>query len=195
MLILGSRHLGKPVMSLQTGARLGVTERALIDPTNLTVAAYEVVGPLLTEHPTYLRVAEIREVGTVGMIIDGNDDLIGLDDVIRIKQLHEIDVKLIGMPVIDETKRRLGRVSDYTLESGGFVIKQLHVKRGVIRGITETSLLIHRGQVVRMTDNEIIVKTTAQRGAVEPVKVARRHDYVNPFRQPTPQTESTSDAS
>ncbi len=195
MLILGSRYLERPVMSLQTGARLGVTERALIDPTNLTVAAYEVVGPLLTEHPTYLRVAEIREIASLGMIVDSNDDLIGLDDVIRIKQLHEIDFQLLSMPVIDENKRKLGKVSDYTLESESYVIEQLHVKRGVIRGITETSLLIHRAQVVRVTDNEIIVKSTAKRIEAEPVMIAKRHDYVNPFRQSTPQTESASDAS
>lgn len=195
MLILGSRYIGKPIMSLQTGGRLGVAERALIDPTNLTVAAYEVVGPLVTDHPTYLRVAEIREIASIGMIIDSNDDLIGLDDVIRIKQLHEIDFGLINMPVIDESKRRLGKVSDYTLESNSFVIEQLHVRRGVIRGITETSLLIHRAQVVKVTDNEIIVKSTAKKVSTEPIKVARRHDYVNPFRQPTPQTESASDAS
>lgn len=193
MLILGSRYLERPVMSLQTGARLGVTERALIDPTNLTVAAYEVGGPLLTEHPTYLRVAEIREIASIGMIIDSNDDLIGLDDVIRIKQLHEIDFRLLDMPVIDENKRKLGKVSDYTLESNSFVIEQLHVKRGVIRGITETSLLIHRGQVIRVTDNEIIVKSTAKKVAVEPVTVAKRTEYVNPFRQPAPQVESTID--
>lgn len=195
MLILGSRYIGRPVMSLQTGARLGVTEKALIDPTNLTVAAFEIVGPLLTEHPTYLRVGDIREIASIGMIIDGNDELIGLDDVIRVKQLHDIDFELINMPVIDETKRRLGKVSDYTLESGSYVIEQIHVKRGIIRGITETSLLIHRAQVVRVTDNEIIVKTTAKKVASEPVTVARRHDYVNPFRQSSPQTESASDAS
>lgn len=195
MLILGSRYIGRPVMSLQTGARLGVTEKALIDPTNLTVAAFEIVGPLLTEHPTYLRVGDIREIASIGMIIDGNDELIGLDDVIRVKQLHDIDFELINMPVIDETKRRLGKVSDYTLESGSYVIEQIHVKRGIIRGITETSLLIHRAQVVRVTDNEIIVKTTAKKVASEPVTVTRRHDYVNPFRQSSPQTESASDAS
>lgn len=182
-------------MSLQTGGRLGIAERALIDPTNLTVAAYEVTGPLVTEHPTYLRVAEIREIATIGMIVDSNDDLIGLDDVIRIKQLHDIDFGLIDMLVIDESKRKLGKVSDYTLETNSFVIEQLHVRRGVIRGITETSLLIHRSQVVKVTDNEIIVKSTAKKVSAEPVKVARRHDYVNPFRQPAPQTESAIDAS
>jgi len=194
MLVLGSRYLNTPVMSLQTGARLAHTQRALIDPANLTVAAYEVAGPLLAESPSYLRVAEIREIAPIGMIIDSNDDFIGPDDVIRIKQLLDIDFALINMPVIDETKRKLGKVEDYTIETGGFVIEQIHVKRGVLKGITDTSLLIHRAQIVRVTDNEIIVKSTAKKVASEPVKVAKRYDYANPFRQVTPQVESTSDA-
>ena len=194
MLVLGSRYLNTPIMSLQTGARLALTQRALIDPTNLTVAAYEVVGPLLAESPSYLRVAEIREIAPIGMIIDSNDDFIGPEDVIRIKQLLDIDFALINMPVIDESKRKLGKVEDYTVETGGFVIEQIHVKRGVLKGITDTSLLIHRAQVVRVTDNEIIVKSTAKKVASEPVKVAQRYDYANPFRQATPQVESASDA-
>lgn len=195
MLILGSRNIGKPVMSLQTGSRLGIASRALFDPTNLTIAAYEVTGPLVHTRPTYLRVNEIREVGNIGIIIDSNDDLVELDDVIRIKQLHEIDFPLLDMPVIDESKRKLGKVSDYTIETGSFVVEQLHVRRGIIKGITETSLLINRSQVVKVTDNEIIVKTTAKK-VVEPVTESRRHEYVNPFRQqPAPQTESASDAS
>jgi len=189
MLMLGSRLHDTPVMSLQTGTRLARVTTPIIDPSNLKIVAYEVDGPLLAERPSFLRTDEIREMGSIGMIIDSNDELIGLDDVIKIKKLHTLAFKLIGMPVIDELKHKLGKVEDFTIETGSFVIQQLDVKRGFLQGITSAGLLIHRSQIVEINDNAIIVKTTAKKIASEPVMEATRHDYVNPFRNPNPQTE------
>ena len=116
MLILGSRLNETPVLSLQTGTTLAHTTRALIDPSNLTVAAYQVDGPLLNMQPSFLRVNEIRENGSLGMIIDSSDDLVGLDDVIRLHALYDLNFELVGMPVLTEQRQKLGKVEDYTLD-------------------------------------------------------------------------------
>jgi len=193
MLVLGSRLHETPVMSLQTGTRLATTGTPLINPANLKIVAFELEGPLLTERPSFLRVADIRELSGVGMIIDSSDELLALDDVIKIKELHELDFKLVGMTVIDEHKKKLGKVEDYTIETGSFVIEQLNIKHGIIRGLTDTGLLVHRSQIVEINDNAIIVKSTAKKLSVAPVMQAVRHEYVNPFRSPQPeQTDSNN---
>jgi uncharacterized protein YrrD len=193
MLILGSRLHDTPVMSLQTGGRLARIGAPIIDPAKLTIVAYEVDGPLISEHPSFLRTDDIREMGTIGMIIDSTDELVGLHDVIKLEKLHELNFKLVGMPVIDTHKHKLGKVDDYTIETGGFVIQQLNVKRGILKGITDTGLLIHRSQIVEINDNAIVVKST-KKTSPEPVMEAVRHEYVNPFRgtaaAPQPEPES-----
>lgn len=181
MLILGSRLHDTPVMSLQTGTRLARTGLPVIDPANLKIIAYEVDGPLLTEHPSFLRTDEIREMGAIGMIIDSTDELVGLHDVIKIEKLHKQKFVLVGMQVIDEHKHKLGKVDDYTVETGDFIIQQLNVRRGGIKGITDTALLIHRSQITEINDNAIIVKSTKKK-LPEPVMEKVKHDYVNPFR-------------
>lgn len=189
MLILGSRLHDTAVMSLQTGTRLARIGKPLIDPANLKIVAYEVDGPLLTEHPSFLRTDDIREMGTVGMIIDSTDELVGLHDVIKLEELHASNFQLVGMLVIDEHKHKLGKVDDYTLETGGFIIQQLNVKRGIIKGLTDTGLLIHRSQITEINDKAIIVKSTKKK-LPTPVMEAVRHEYVNPFRGTTaPQPE------
>lgn len=188
MLILGSRFNDTPVMSLQTGTRLARTSVPLIDPTNLRIMAYQVDGPLLTEHPSFLRTDDIREMGAVGMIIDSTDELIGLHDVIKLEALHELNFGLVGMPVIDEHKHKLGKVEDYTLETSNFVIQQLNVRRGLIKSLTDTGMLIHRSQITEINDNAIIVKS-AHNKIPSPVMEATRKAYVNPFRSNAPQTE------
>jgi len=187
MLVLGSRLNETPVMSLQTGTRLAVTGTPLIDPSNLKIMAFELDGPLLTETPSFLRVADIREVSGIGMIIDSSDELLGLDDVIKIKQLHELGFQLIGMNVIDEHNRKLGKVDNYTLETGSFVIQQLNVRHGIFRGLTDTGLLIHRTQITEINDKAIVVKSTAKKLPASPVMEATRHEYVNPFRHAQPE--------
>lgn len=188
MLVLGSRLHDTPVMSLQTGTRLAKVSAPIINPANLKIVAYEVDGPLLGEHPSFLCTDDIREMGTLGMIIDSADEFVGPNDVIKLKELRELDFQLVGMPVVDEHKHKLGKVDDYTLETKGFVIQQLNVKRGLLRGFNDTGLLIHRSQIAEINDHVIIVKTTAKK-SVEPVMEATRHEYVNPFRGTAPQPE------
>ncbi len=178
-------------MSLQTGTRLAQTSTPLINPEDLKIIAFELEGPLLTEKPSFLRVADIREMSGIGMIIDSSDELIGLDDVIKIKQLYELDFNLIGMNVIDEHKHKLGKVANYTIETGSYVIQQLDVKQGIIRSLANTGVLIHRSQIIEINDNFIIVKSTAKKVTVIPTVEAPQRDFVNPFRQPSPQPEQT----
>lgn len=187
MLILGSRLLNTPVMSLQTGTRLATTEKPVIDPSNLRVLAYEIQGPLLSEHPSFIRTNDIREYGRLGMIIDSNDELIGLNDVINIKKVHSLNFNLIGLNVIDEHKRKLGKVGDYTLDTGDFLIQQLNVRRGFLKGLTDTGFLVNRTQIIEINNTTIVIKAPTIKSA-EPVMNATRKEFVNPFRQPSPQT-------
>jgi uncharacterized protein YrrD len=189
MLLPGTQLAGTPVMGLQTGTKLAQISTPLIDPANLAIVAYQVEGPLLSEHPSYLRIADVREIGQIGMIIDSADEFIGLDDVIKIKKLHDLHFKLIGLPVIDQTKHRLGKVEDYSIDADSFIIQQLHVKRSILQGFSETTALINRSQIIEINDEHIVVRTTAKK--IEPVMEASRREYVNPFRSSSPQPDTT----
>ncbi|TAL14159.1 hypothetical protein EPN95_04100 [Patescibacteria group bacterium] len=189
MLLAGSQLIQTPVLSLQTGAKLAVANIPLIDPTNLKIVAYVLEGPLLTEQPSLLRTDDIRELSTIGMIVDSSDEFIGLEDVIKIEKLYHLGFNLLGMNVVDETKHKLGKVEDYSVESDNFVIQQLNVKRGILKALTETSLLVHRSQIVEINDHNIIVRTTAKK--LEAVAKPERLSYVNPFRSSSPQAENS----
>lgn len=190
MLILGSRLLKTPVMSLQTGGQLAVTSRPIIDPADLRIHAYELEGPLLTQSPSFVRTADIREYGRLGMIIDSADELIGISDVIKIESLYGLGFPLIGLNVIDSNRRKLGKVSDYTIDSDTYVVQQLDVKRGLLRGISDTGLLINRSQILEINNTDIVVKT-ATTSSTMPVMKAIRGEFINPLRpQGTQQSAS-----
>lgn len=185
MLLLGSRLLHSPVMGLQTSSELARTSRSIIDPRTLTIVAYELDGPLLDSPIALLRIADIREISDIGMIVDSSDEFVAPDDIIKLQQVYEYDFDLVGLAVIDERKRKLGKVTDYTIDSASFVIEQLTVKRPLIHSFNDTELLIHRRQIVEVSNEAIVVRSGEVKP--EPLRQAVRN-YTNPFRSAQPES-------
>lgn len=181
MLTSASQLINVPIMSLQTGSELARTTSAVIDPRTLTVIAYEVSGPLLDQHPSFLRVEDVREQSNIGLIVDSSDEFVGLDDVIKLKEVYEFGFEIVGLPVVDEKGKKLGKVDGFTIELDSFVIQQINVRRPILKSLGDVELLIHRSQIVKVSDTAITVKAGTINA--EPVKAAVS-TYVNPFRQP-----------
>lgn len=175
-------------MGLQTGTKLAIAKAPIIDPSNLKIIAYEVDGPLLAERPSFIRIADVRELSDVGMIIDSNDEFVGVKDVIALRKIYELNFSLIGLIVIDEIGHKLGKVDDYSLDTDSFIIQQLNVKHGIIKSFANTGLLIHRSQIVEINDHNIVVRTTAKK--LDPITKPGHLSYMNPFRSTTPQTDN-----
>lgn len=185
--------MNTPVMSLQTGSELGYTIRPIISPHKLSIIAFELQGINLDYSPTLLRVEDIREIGPMGMIIDSSDELIGVHDVIKIKETYELDFNLIGLKVIDDKKKNVGKVIGYTLDASSFIIQQLRIKRPLLHSLGDTELLIHHSQIVKITDDLIVVKSPKIRHK-DPVVEPTGQVFENPFRKPQQTSPETIDS-
>lgn len=186
MLISQQRLLKTPVMSLQTGAELAVVERIIIDPRDLTITAYQLEGPMLDQKPSFLRPADVRELSNLGFIVDSSDEFVALNDVIRIQEVYNFNFYLIGLEVIDDKKKKLGKVESYNIDSSSFSIEQLVVKRPLLRSFNETELLIGRTQIIEVRDTYIKVKSAT----LEAPRTSKVAEYANPFRQSSVQPEA-----
>lgn len=186
MLISFERFIDTPVMSLQTGSELARTSKILIDPRDLTIVAYELIGPMLDQRPSFLRPVDVRELSNLGLIVDSSDEFVGIDDVIRIKQVHDYHFDLMGLDVIDERKKKLGKVHGFSVDSASFSVQQLAVKRPLLKSFGETELLINRSQVVEVRETHLSVRT-ATTDATEKTSI---RDYANPFRNASVQPEA-----
>lgn len=191
MLLLGSKLIGTSIMGIQTGTKLAITKIPIVDPANLKIIAYEIDGPLLAERPAYLLIADVRELSSIGMIIDSSDEFVGIDDVIALKKVAEMNFRLVGLHVVDDTKKKLGKVTDYIVDTNSFVIQQLRVQQKILKSITNTELLIHRSQIIEINNTTIIVRSAIKK--VESQEKVDKLVYVNPFRaaSPAPQTNNT----
>lgn len=191
MLIVSDRLLNAPVLGLQTGGELARTKEAIIDPATLKILAYELSGPLLSAHPSLLRISDVREISDIGLIVDSSDEFVSVDDVIKLGDIYRLNFRLVGMPVIDEKRKKLGKVNGYTIDTTSFIVHQLNIKRPFLKSLSDTELLIHRSQITEINNNEIIVRSEAD--TPEPLMESVRGSYVNPFRgKPTPEQPSTN---
>lgn len=186
MLITGERLLDTPVLGLQTGAELARTKEAVIDPSNLKILAYELSGPLLDADPSLLRIADIREISDIGIIVDSSDEFVGVKDVIKLGEIYDLHFRPVGMLVIDIKGSKLGKVNGYTINTLDFLVYQLSIKRPFLKSFNDTELLIHRSQITEINDKAIIVNAEAE--TPEPLLESVKGSYINPFRNnPTPE--------
>lgn len=180
MLLADSRLMNAPVMGLQTGTELARTSKAIVDPRTLEIVAYELTGPLLDTHPSLIRIVDVREFSDIGLIVDSSDEFVAPADIIKLNEVYKLDFDPVGMNVIDEKKHKLGKVDGYTIETGGFIIQQLSVKRPFLKSFTDTQLLIHRTQINEINNSEIIVNSETK---PQPLLETVHSAYHNPFRK------------
>ena len=192
MILLESTLNDIPIMGVQTGSELAQLSTAIIDPATLSIVAYVVSGRLLTHHPSYLRIADIRELSDIGVIIDSIDEFIEPGDVIKIDEIVRLQFALKDMRVRDEKGTNLGKVVDFTIDTGSFYIQQLTVRRPLMRSLTDTELLVHRTQIIEINDKAIVVHSQAK--VPEPERTEVVGSYVNPFRKPDSVTDTIDQA-
>jgi len=175
-------------MSLQTGGELARTTSPIIDPRKMVIVAFYVEGKLLETSPSILHVSDIRELSDIGLIIDDSDKLMGTDGLVRLQEIIDFHFTLNGIKVVDERGHKLGKVSDYSIEPEGYTIQQLYTEQSIIKSLSQVSNVIHRSQIVSVTNEKIVVRSaTVPTEEVE--QKALSQAFVNPFRQ-KPQHEA-----
>ena len=190
MLVWQHRLLNTPIVSLQTGGTLGLLQAPIIDPKNLKLEAFYCEGPLIREDNAVLYSEDIREYGELGALVNDADVIMPLDeDLVRLQQLTEKNFQLIGKKVVTEKGHKLGKITDYTIETDSFIVIKLHVKKPLFQGINDSSFFVDRTQIRKITDDTIVVAEADMKDTpvIQTGNVVREK-IENPFRKPMPET-------
>lgn len=176
-------------MSLQTGTKIAFISKAVVDPMELKISAFYLEDRFDKKAENFLMTKDIREFGPMGAIIDSSDELVNKDDVLSLQKLLDINMNLIGMQVIDENKKKLGKVSDFAINSKDFYIWQLHIAHGLIKSLSSVGSIIARSQIVEVTDSHVVVKPPEEK-LPSGVKL-KNQVFINPFATSSPPSESS----
>jgi uncharacterized protein YrrD len=182
MLVSIDHLIGTPIMSLQTGTKLAETTAAIVDPRSLAIAAFYVEGPGLDASPSILHPSDIRELSDIGMIVDSTEKLMSLEGLVRLQEIVDFGFELLGLKVIDEHKRKLGKVASYSVETVSYSVMQVYTEQSLIRSLSTTGNTIHREQIISVNNELMVVQSPTIRGGVAKVAEDAGKAFVNPFR-------------
>jgi sporulation protein YlmC with PRC-barrel domain len=185
MLLIGSKLLGYPVLSLHVGGEIARTVEPIIDPEGLKIIGYTLDGKLIrNEVGDILDVSSVREFAPQGMIVDSIDEFVNVQDVVRMDKVMSLNFKLVGLKVTTEDGENLGKVSDYTLDTESFMIYQLIVRRPALKSLVDPELTINRSQIMEVDDYKVVVKNEKKKVSVKEATKDFKPNFVNPFREP-----------
>lgn len=184
MLVYNSRLIGTPVLSVQAGAPIAQISAAIVDPDNLKIIAFHLSGPLVESNANnILGIPSIREYSNYGIVIDSIDELVSPDDVIKIKQILDLNFDLLSLKVETRKGSKLGQLIDFTVNSEDFLIQQIVVKRPIVKRLLDPELIISRKEIVEVTDYKIIIKDEEKVLKSRAEKEDFVPNFVNPFRE------------
>ena len=104
-------------------------------------------------------VDDISQLTPRGLVIDHDELLMSHDeDMVRLKKITDLNFQLIGKDVETESGRKVGRVTRYAVDTKSFGIMQINVAQPMTVNFGKAEVIIHRNQIMNVTDKKIIVK-------------------------------------
>lgn len=187
MLVISSKLIGTPILSIQASGPIGRIAESIVDPNTLKIIAFRLEGgPIPRSGANLLDVSSIREYSTLGMVIDSIDELVGTEDVVKLAKILKLNFSLIGLKVETKKGSKLGKVIDYTVTPDDFTIQQLIVKRPTLKSFIDPELTIHRKEIIEITDYKVIIKDEEKVLKEKAKKEDFVPNFVNPFREQQP---------
>lgn len=156
MLQLSGSFLNATVLSLRSGGPVATIVAPLINPNSLKVEGFYCTDRF-DKRELLLLHQDIRDVLPQGIVVNDHDVLVEPDDLIRLREIIELNFSLIGKQVVTLDKEKVGKVSDYAIETGSMIIQKIYVSQSIFKSLSTGSLSIDRNQINEITDKQVII--------------------------------------
>lgn len=156
MLQLSGLIVNRPVMSLRTGGQVATAMKPIINPNNLKIEGFYCIDRF-DNSQLILLCQDIRDTIPQGYVIDDHDVLAEPEELVRLKDVLKLQFELIGKPIQTVSKDKVGKVSDYAVESSSMYIQKIYAAQSIFKSLTGGSLSIDRSQINEITDRRIII--------------------------------------
>lgn len=186
MLIYRNNFIGTTVFSMEIPGPIGRVAELVTDPDGLKIIAMRLEGPTVNKGLDFLDTRSIREYSELGIIIDSVDELVGSDDIAKLRKVLDLHFDLIDLKVETKKHSKLGKIIDFTFSMEDFKVKQLIVKRPLMKSFVDPELIIPRQEIIEITDYKVIVKDEEQTIRARAENEDFVPNFVNPFRKTEP---------
>jgi sporulation protein YlmC with PRC-barrel domain len=168
MLKLSQSFLGIDILSLRTGGVIATTTKPIINPNNLKIEGWYVVDRF-NDSTLILLSSEIRDMLPQGLVVNDHEALSEAEDLVRLHDILNLRFELLGKAVVTEKGSRVGKVSDYAVETSSLIIKKLYVSQSLIKNFSGGTLSVDRTQIIEITNRRIVIEDPAAKARVRAV--------------------------
>ncbi len=162
MLQLSGMIINHPLLSLRTGTQVGIVQAPLVNPNNLKIEGFYCHDDE-SRRQLILVAQDIRDVLPQGIVVNDQDVLTEPEELVRLKDIMAENFELIGKHVETTDKTKLGKVSDYAVETSSMYIQKIYVSQSIFKNFSGSNLGIDRTQIVEITDKKIVVQDLRQK--------------------------------
>jgi sporulation protein YlmC with PRC-barrel domain len=166
MLQLSAALLNKSVMSLRTGQPIAIVTAAIFNPNNLKIEGFY-CQDRFDKRELILLYQDIREVLPIGYVVNDFEVLVDPDELVRLKEVLELNYEIIGKPVQTISKEKVGKVSDFATETETMFVQKLYVSQSIFKSLTGGALSIDRTQINEITPKKIIINELTKKAPAQ----------------------------
>jgi sporulation protein YlmC with PRC-barrel domain len=92
-----------------------------------------------------------------GIVVNDQDALTDPDELVRLKDVLNLNFDVMGRQVVTTTQHKIGKVTEYAVEVEGLYIQKIYVSQSIFKSLSSGNLGIDRSQIVEITDKHIII--------------------------------------
>jgi hypothetical protein len=151
----------KSVLSLRVSSAIATITAPIINPNNLKIEGFY-CQDRYDKKELVLLYQDIRDMLPQGYVVNDHDVLVEPEELVRLKDVLELNFELIGKPIITISKDKVGKVSDYATETETMFIQKIYASQSIIRSLSGGSLSIDRTQINEITPTKIIINDLLQ---------------------------------
>lgn len=156
MLQLSGAFTNKSVLSLRTGTPVATIGEPIINPNNLKIEGFY-CQDTFSKQALVLLYQDIRDLLPQGFVVDDHDVLAEPRELVRLKDVMNLNFKLLGKPVETASKEKIGKVGDFAVEVESMYIQKLYVTQSVFKSLTNGSLSVDRSQIIEITNRRVVI--------------------------------------
>jgi len=162
MLQLSASLLNKPVLSLRTGTPVATVTAPIINPDNLKIEGFH-CDDRFDKKRLVLLWQDVRDIVDNGYVVNDHDVLVEAEELVRLKSVIELRFDLIGKQVVTVDKEKVGKASDYAVDTNSMYIQKIYVAQSILKSLTGGSLSIDRSQINEITPRRIIINELSKK--------------------------------
>ena len=157
MLQLSQSLINQPVMSLRTGGQVATAHTPIINPNNLKIEGWYCQDKF-SKNTLVLLSQDVRDVIKQGIVINDHEDLSEVDELVRLKDVLDLQFELLGKPAVTVNKQRMGKVTDFAVEIETLYIQKIYLSQSLVKSLSGGTLSVDREQIVEITNCKIVIQ-------------------------------------